>query len=214
MKQLPLWARRVVDAERMRRSKQGSKNPTKSEKSRILDIGEDNANEQVQQDEVELEVDGAFLHDHVTDEASYNLTYNINLNPNKERSLSVLGHFICGTPRCKNRKWTSGIVATVLEYSSYNSSYKTTIHAQRCARCEEYAEPNVDATAYASRVVHTIDLWKGLRERSNLTYDGPDGPHDEGRCHACEINKCPWKMKSFSVKASDKHRARPLMWTS
>ncbi|KAF8968415.1 hypothetical protein BGZ46_010887 [Entomortierella lignicola] len=207
MEQFPKWARRVIDAERKRRKKQGSTLITKAEKAIILTIGENGATEQqapqeqrpkqkalVQQVAARVEIDGQFLHSHVESEAEYDLSYNTHLNkPNKGRSISILGAFVCKTPRCKRHRWISGIVATVLEFSTYDSSYRTTIHAQRCQKCEKYVEPKVDASHYAKKVVWVIDLWTGRREREEPTHVGPKGPHDEDRCHACEVNKCPWK---------------------
>src|SRR5690554_6799682 len=136
MEQFPKWARRVVDTERKRRKEEGSTLPTKAEKSRILTIGEcDTTGKDVQQRQgpkqqtpikqqaARLEIDGRFLHNYVANEATYHLKYDTSLFPNRERSISALGYFICNTPGCHRRKWTSGIVATVLEFSTQNDSY-------------------------------------------------------------------------------------------
>ncbi|KAI8602935.1 hypothetical protein EDD21DRAFT_56689 [Dissophora ornata] len=146
-----------------------------------------------------LELDGEFLHVHVSnDEAPFDVAYDRDLysRANRTRSLAIFGSFVCLTQRCNRNKWVSGIVATSLEFCRQSNSYKTTLFAQKCRKCDEYAEPTVDESSYARKVVWTLSLWKGLREREEEPLDSiksPTGPHDFERCYACKLNKCPWK---------------------
>ncbi|ORZ07548.1 zinc-binding domain-containing protein, partial [Lobosporangium transversale] len=105
---------------------------------------------------------------------------------------NVKGRFVCGTERCGNREWESSVIATNLRFSKVGNSYKATLHAQQCNRCEKYAEPIVEVETYVERVVYMLDLWMGVREREkpSETNRRARRPHDRSRCHGCKVGEC------------------------
>ncbi|KAG0349214.1 hypothetical protein BGZ54_004418, partial [Gamsiella multidivaricata] len=142
-------------------------------------------------------IDGQSLHDRILGKVTYDLEYagpEVTFSPDKKISMGVFGYFTCQTRQCKNRTWSSGLIATELLFSTRTHQYRTTMYAQRCHGCEAFAKPKVDYKRYVISIVSKLDLWTGVRDP--LPYTGkksPKGLHDSERCAACDVNKCPWK---------------------
>ncbi|KAG0057346.1 hypothetical protein BGZ83_011589 [Gryganskiella cystojenkinii] len=78
----------------------------------------------------------------------------------------------------------------------YYYKYRILIHAQKCQFCENFVEPEVNLANFVERMIKTFDLWTGRRDplpfRRPVEIDSRRGilPHDERRCHGCEIGVC------------------------
>ncbi|KAF9361032.1 hypothetical protein BGX26_006354 [Mortierella sp. AD094] len=201
----PKWARRVLNAERCRRKENGGSadRPSKKVKNRIISLGigssdsSNNPSFRRSRKPAEIEeIDGAYLHESIATEASYDLAYDDSLEDSMKfvryGERSVVGNFTCNYCRPGNpRGWVSGVISTELWlYTRSPSRYRTLIHSQKCKRCNHYAEPEVDFDNYVRKVVSAFDLWKGLRVAEEPEYRKPTAPHDSERCHGCEIGVC------------------------
>ncbi|KAG0356597.1 hypothetical protein BG005_004465 [Podila minutissima] len=142
------------------------------------------------------EVEGDYLHDVLLQHASYELTYDRSLVKSKMvrySTRSTVGNFVCNTCTTRNpMMWESGVVCTELWFCLGTNRYRTLLHSQKCKRCNQYAEPDVDRDNYVHKVVRALDLWKGLRkpERPFSRNYVRTGPHDSGRCHGCLKGVC------------------------
>ncbi|KAF9091564.1 hypothetical protein BGX29_010480 [Mortierella sp. GBA35] len=151
-----------------------------------------------------LEVDGSCLHSALAKIAGNRYRYDQHLTEEESRRHEVrdiFGKFACHVCRPSNpRIWYSGVICTEL-YLSHDNRYRALLHSQKCKRCNQYAEPEVDEERYAQKVKSALDLWTGERERIEPDPDHVrhTGPHDSRRCHGCEKGVCT---------RSDKHPSR------
>ncbi|KAG0375745.1 hypothetical protein BGX24_008695, partial [Mortierella sp. AD032] len=54
-----------------------------------------------------------------------------------------------------------------------------------------YVKPEVDKENYVQKIVSALDLWTGRPARQEPTsYFNKTPPHDEKRCHACQVGIC------------------------
>ncbi|KAK3843127.1 MAG: hypothetical protein J3R72DRAFT_441671 [Linnemannia gamsii] len=158
---------------------------------------------------------GSALHVYVQELCGYSYTYTYNENLKDVdcksiKSRSVLANFICTNTFCpeikqgrrggggggERHKWQSGATC-VQVFLSRGSQYRTSIYAQQCRRCNQYAKPDVDPEVYAERIFSTLDVLTGRPKRPKRQELYTDfvnkGPHDSARCHACQIGVCAQK---------------------
>ncbi|KAK3810701.1 MAG: zinc-binding domain-containing protein [Linnemannia elongata] len=139
-----------------------------------------------------MEHDGSHLHSAVVQESGRRYHYNRSLTQatsDRYATRNIVGHFTCYNCPLTNT-WHSGIICTQLFMAS-NGRYRTILHGQQCRGCESYVEPMVDEENYAKKIVSALDLWTGQRERQVSVSDfKKTGPHDEERCHGCQIGIC------------------------
>ncbi|KAF9286480.1 hypothetical protein BGZ88_009051 [Linnemannia elongata] len=141
--------------------------------------------------------DGAYLHPAVAQVAGYRYTYDKYLAADESVRIgarSIVGHFTCYTCQPTNhdgyRIWYSAVICTEFYLSPYNN-YKAILHAQQCKKCDQYAKPEVDIENYICKVISTLDLWTGRRDAYwSEGYRVTRGPHDENRCHGCQVGVC------------------------
>lgn len=144
-----------------------------------------------------LDFDGAYLHPAVAQVAGYRYRYDKYLGADecvRIGARSIVGHFTCYTcqPSVADgyRIWYSAVICTELYLSPCND-YKAILHSQQCNRCDEYAKPEVDIKNYICKVISTLDLWTGRRDSYwTEEYRATRGPHDEDRCHGCQVGVC------------------------
>ncbi|KAF9117842.1 hypothetical protein BGW39_001752 [Mortierella sp. 14UC] len=135
---------------------------------------------------------GSALHEHVEQLRGYRYTYNHNLREAdyaRIESKSVLGNFQCTYRYCPSypngREWQSGVIC-VQVFLAPGDQYKTLIYTQKCSRCNQYIQPNVYPDVYTKRIVGTLDLWTGRRQRQEPSTDFvKTNPHLSSRCHGC-----------------------------
>lgn len=136
--------------------------------------------------------EGSYLHAVIARKSNSCYKYDENvtkLTCGQGGSRAILGHFVCKT--CDpSHTWHSANICTELFLAS-NDRYRTILHAQQCRRCATYVEPKLDKENYGRKVVSTLDLWTGRRERLESTWDfKKTDPHDHDRCHGCQIGVC------------------------
>ncbi|KAF9154327.1 hypothetical protein BG015_001240 [Linnemannia schmuckeri] len=144
-----------------------------------------------------LDFDGAYLHPAVAQVAGYRYRYDKYLAADESVRIgarSIIGHFTCYTcqPTIDDgyRIWYSAVICVELYLSPYND-YRAILHAQQCKKCDEYAQPEVDIENYICKVINTLDLWTGRRDVYwSQEYRATRGPHDEDRCHGCQVGVC------------------------
>ncbi|KAF9117841.1 hypothetical protein BGW39_001751 [Mortierella sp. 14UC] len=144
-----------------------------------------------------LDFDGAYLHPAVAQVVGYRYRYDKYLAADESVRIgarSIIGHFTCHTCQPTSddgyRIWTSAIICTELYLSPYDD-YRVILHAQQCKRCDEYAQPEVDLENYICKVISTLDLWTGRRDAAwSEDWRVSRGPHDENRCHGCQVGVC------------------------
>ncbi|KAF9917233.1 hypothetical protein BX616_001615 [Lobosporangium transversale] len=142
------------------------------------------------------EVDGEHLHTHLIKIVTYQIFYAKDPIDDDEhllkRNLGIFGKFNCKTSTCNGHSWQSACIATYLRFSKSSNSYKVTLYAQSCRKCERYMVPAVDAESYCKRVCSALDLWKDVRDKI-ICDRGPFitlGPHQSSRCYGCKVGKC------------------------
>ncbi|KAG0292540.1 hypothetical protein BGZ96_004023 [Linnemannia gamsii] len=137
-----------------------------------------------------MEYDGFYLHTAVVQESGPHYKYYKQLSrasSNRNATRQIVAHF-----RCHNcsHTWHTGQLCVQLFLAS-NDRYRTILHAQQCQGCEAYVEPQVDEENYVKKIVGALDLWTNRRERQEPMFDRKTtGPHDEERCHGCQIGIC------------------------
>ncbi|KAG0070686.1 hypothetical protein BGZ92_004410, partial [Podila epicladia] len=98
------------------------------------------------------EVEGDHLHDALLQHADYELTYDHSLIKStmvRYSTRSIVGKFVCRT--CTTRSpmmWESGVVCIELWFHLGTNRYRTLLHSQKCKRCNQYAEPDVNLGNY------------------------------------------------------------------
>ncbi|KAF9544722.1 hypothetical protein EC957_011728 [Mortierella hygrophila] len=141
------------------------------------------------------EFDGADLHAAVIRGSGHRYKYNQQLsNDTSDRpgqSRFIVGSFTCTRcSRTRSHTWHSGVICTEI-FFTLDDRYRTILHAQQCRRCQAYVKPEVDEDNYVKKIVSALDLWSGRRERLESTGDFKEtDPHDEERCHGCQIGVC------------------------
>ncbi|KAF9544725.1 hypothetical protein EC957_011731 [Mortierella hygrophila] len=141
--------------------------------------------------------DGAEFHPAVAQVAGYRYKYDKFLAADESVRIgarSIVGHFTCNncqpTIHDGYRIWYSAVICTELYLSPHNY-YRAIMHAQQCKKCDQYAKPEVDIENYICKVISTLDLWTGRRDAYwSEEYRVTRGPHDEDRCHGCQVGVC------------------------
>ncbi|KAF9932566.1 hypothetical protein FBU30_007868 [Linnemannia zychae] len=144
-----------------------------------------------------LDYDGAYLHPAVAQVIGYRYRYDKYLTADESIRIgarSIVGHFSCSNcqpiDHDRHRTWYSAVICTKLYLSPHND-YRAIIHSQQCKKCNSYVQPKVDIENYICKVVSTLDLWTGRRDAYwSEGYKVTRGPHDEERCHGCQIGVC------------------------
>lgn len=106
----------------------------------------------------------------------------------ESKTTNLVGNFRCSNPKC-NKKWSSGVVATVVRLYN-NNTYNAKVYHQRCKRCEWRSRPVLD-DSYEERVCRNLQIMQGIfSPRIVQRRDKATAPHDENRCEGCKDGVC------------------------
>ncbi|KAK2056358.1 hypothetical protein LY76DRAFT_518606, partial [Colletotrichum caudatum] len=106
-----------------------------------------------------------------------------------EYSTHVMGRFTCDNQKCRNKTWTSKMVAIVIK-GYHGNGYNATVFNQRCSSCDALGNFTLDEQSYIERVAYRLKRWAGI-ETDRPFFAGKDGPpHQEDLCEGCKLGYC------------------------
>ncbi|KAF3938654.1 hypothetical protein ABW19_dt0204912 [Dactylella cylindrospora] len=108
----------------------------------------------------------------------------------REYPTFIMGYFACLNKKCKIPGWGSKKIKTII-HGFRNNEYNARVYHQRCKSCNRIGNLELDEECYVSRIVYRLKKWRGDVSIVAPPYRGDSkGPHRTDLCVACDLGIC------------------------
>lgn len=114
----------------------------------------------------------------------------------EEYDTNIMGRFECLNKACRQRGWTSKVIAVTIRMYT-EQRYNARVYHQCCKSCGSASQPFLD-NSYAERLAYRLKKWSGIEMEQPFYNDREsERPHESALCEGCRHGHCRLAQSTF-----------------